>query len=227
VGPVMRRGVSFPRLLFGVLLVLGCALAGAMVVRRVDTRVAVLATARQVGAGQVLTDADLTVVRVAAGSGLATVPDSRRDEVLGRTAVLPLLPGSLLSPGQVGQVAWPPAGQSVVALAVKAGHAPNGLTAGLRVTVLIVSTSTSTGSGSGTTSTPATSTTSAASATGGVSGGEDVSRVVRADATVVAIREGSDQSGTTLVSLLLVAADAIRVACAPGDAALVQLGVGR
>jgi hypothetical protein len=203
-GPVTRRRVSLPRVLLGVLLILGFALAGAVLGSKLDTRLPVLATAHALSAGQTITDGDLTVVRVAVGSGVTTTPASARASVVGRTAAVPLAAGSLVTPAQVGTLAWPPAGQSVIALAVKAGHAPAGLSAGTHVTVLVVPTA------GGTTGTASTAT-----------------QVVSADATVVSIREAADQSGSSIVSLLLVAADATRVASTPGDASLVQLGAGR
>ena len=112
-GPVTRRRVSLPRVLLGVLVILGFALAGAVLGGRLDTRLPVLATAHALSAGQVITDGDLTVVRVAAGSGVATTQASARAGVVGRTAAVPLTAGSLLGPAQVGALAWPPAGQAV------------------------------------------------------------------------------------------------------------------
>ncbi|MEV6932106.1 hypothetical protein AB0M46_47515, partial [Dactylosporangium sp. NPDC051485] len=56
-GPVLRRRVSVPRVLLGVLLILGCALAGAAVANRIDTRLPVLATTRAVAVGQTISDA--------------------------------------------------------------------------------------------------------------------------------------------------------------------------
>jgi hypothetical protein len=210
-GPVLRRRISVPRVLLGVLLIVGCALAGAAVANQIDTRLPVLATARPVAAGQTITDADLTVVRVAAEAQVATVPAAQRGRVVGRTAALPLPAGVLVSSQQLGEVAWPPSGQSVIAVGLKPGRAPAGLTAGTQVTVIVIP-STAPGGGSGGTS------------NGGAGGGP---QVVRADATVVSVSEAADQSGVSVVSLLLSAVDAVTVASTPGEAALVQRGVGR
>jgi hypothetical protein len=202
-GAVIRRRVSLPRVLLGAVLVLGFALAGAVVANRVDTRVPVLAAAHNIAAGQTISDADLTVVRIAAESGVATLPDTQRATVLGRTAAMPVAAGTLLQPALLGDVAWPPAGQSVIAVGVKPGHAPAGLTAGSHVTVLIVPT----------TNAPGTATSSGP--------------VVQADATVVSVEPSTDQSGTLVVSLLLSGSAATEIASTAGEPSLVQLGAGR
>lgn len=201
-GPVLRRRVSPLRILLAVLLILGFALAGAVVANRIDTRLPVLATAHAIDAGQLITDADLTVVRVAADSTVRTVPEADRGSVVGKTAAVPLVAGALLSPAQLGAAAWPPAGQSLVAVGVKSGRLPSGVAAGSHVLVLIVPTSTNAGTGS----TP---------------------QVVQAEATVWSLEEAKDQSGDTAVSLLIADADGRRLASAVGDVTLVQLGVRR
>lgn len=193
----MRRRVSALRVLLSVALILGFALAAAVLANQVDTRQPVLVTARAVSAGQVITDADLRVVPVAADAGVATVPDTSRGSVVGRTAVVPLTAGTLLSPTHLGAPDWPPVGQAVAAVAVKAGRLPSGLTAGSRVRVLVLA-----GSGAGT-------------------------QVVQAQATVVSVQAGGEVSGDTGVSLLLAATDATLVASAAGEVTLIQLGAGR
>lgn len=206
-GPVLRRRVSLPRVLLGVALVLGFALAGTVIAARLDTRAPVLATARAVNAGQTITDTDLTVVRVATDTAVATTPASARSSVVGRTAAVPLTAGALIADGQLGAAAWPPAGQSVIAVAVKAGRTPAGLSTGQHVTVLILTASNAqTQQGAGT--------------------GSSAGQAVSAPATIVAVKTTGDQSAS-VVSLLLNDADALRVASAPGDASLVQLGAGR
>jgi hypothetical protein len=162
-----------------------------------------LSVARAVPAGQVITDADVAVVRVANPSGLALFPATRRTEVVGRTAAVPLAAGGLLTEGQVGPAAWPPSGQAVIAVPVKPGRAPTGLTAGSRVVVLVVP----------------------ANAAGQESGKNAGAR--RAVASVVSVSAGADQVGTQLVTLLLSAEAAETVASASGDVSLVQLGPGQ
>jgi hypothetical protein len=93
----------------------------------------------------------------------------------------------------------------VIAVAVKPGHAPSGLTAGSRVSVLVLP---------------------SLGQAGTVGGGGSAAAVVQAAATVVSVEQAGDQSGTSVVSLLLAAGDATRVASTTGDASLVQLGAG-
>ncbi|WP_239152990.1 SAF domain-containing protein [Virgisporangium aurantiacum] len=197
-----RRRISVPWVLVGAVLILGFALAGTVVADRIDRRVPVLAAARAINAGQIIGDADVTVVRVAAEARVATVPASHVSSVKGRAAAVPLAAGSLLAPGQIGEPAWPPAGQAVIAVAVKAGHAPSSLVRGARVSVLVVS------------------------ANAGAAPAGAVGQVVQAAGVVVSIETAVDQSGLTVVTLLLAEPDATRVASAAGDVSLVQLGGG-
>jgi hypothetical protein len=194
----LQRRRSAPHLLLGAVLVVVCAVAFGLTALRVDPRTPVLALAGPVQAGHALTDADLTVVRIVPDATLGTVAESQRSTVVGRTVRLPLAANSLLSDAVLGPAAWPPAGQSVIAVSLKAGRVPTGLTAGARVLVLVV---------------PASSSNTAA----------DIGRVEQADATVVSVGAG-DTSGTTVVSLLMTSANAVRVAGALGDAALVVQG---
>ena len=205
-GPVLRRRISLRRVLLAVGLVLACALAGVIVAKRVDTRVPVLAAAHAISAGQVVTAADVTTVKVAAEAGVAMVPASQLSTVVGRVAAVPLVAGTLLSPSQFGGPVWPGPGEAVIAVPVKPGRLPSGLSAGAHVTVLVVTTGTPggvTGTGSGQAGPP---------------------QVEKATATVVSVDAAADQSGTTVVTLVLSSGDATRVASASGDVALVRLG---
>ncbi|GAB3147024.1 hypothetical protein GCM10027290_29670 [Micromonospora sonneratiae] len=193
------------RVVLGALLVLLSVVVFWQVDLRANEGRSFLAAARSVAAGQVIADVDVQVVRVSNVSGLVLLPADQRSQVVGRTAVVPLAVGSLLTAAQVGPVAWPPAGQAVIALPVKPGRAPAGLAAGARVVVLVVP--------------PAT--VGQAAGPVGSSGSDGVRRGV---ATVVSVEAGADQVGSLLVTLLLAADAAEAVASAPGDVSLVQLG---
>jgi hypothetical protein len=193
-------------LLLAVGLVLACALAGVVVARRVDVRVPVLAAARAISAGQTVTAADVMTVKVAVEVGVATVPASQLSTVVGQVAAVPLVAGTLLSAAQFAGAVWPGSGEAVIAVPVKPGRLPSGLPAGARVTVLVVPTGTPGG----------------VTGTGGGQGGQP--QVEKATATVVSVEAAADQSGTTVVTLVLSAADATRIASAGGDVALVRLG---
>jgi hypothetical protein len=133
-----RRRRSWPRVASGGVIVAGCvfgflaaasALAGGRAVQ-------VLAVARAVPAGAVLTAGDLTVVQLRPAAGVATVPASRRGELAGQPAAVPLAAGQLLAPGDLGPGRFPPAGKAVVALPLAAGAWPPALQPGARVAVL-------------------------------------------------------------------------------------------
>jgi hypothetical protein len=198
----LKRRRSNPHMLLGAVLVVVCALAFAVTGLRVDPRTGVLALANAVPAGHVLTDADLMVVQIVPDPSLGAVPQAQRSTVVAHPVRLPLAAHSLLSQDVLGPSGWPPSGQALIAVAVKSGHAPAGITAGAQVVVLVV---------------PASSSTSTAA------GGSTGSTVPQAPAAVYAIG-ATDSSGTTVVSLLMNTGDAKRIASAPGDAALVVQG---
>jgi len=199
----LRPRRSPGRFLVGVLLAAVVVLVFVTVALRADHKQPVLAVAQPVAAGQQLTSADLVVVRVSVEAGVPVVPASNLDQIVGHTAAVPLVRGALLAPRQVGPAAWPPAGQAVMALPVKAGHAPSGLSTGATVMVLV---------------TPATGNGTPASSSGSSGPAQ------QAPATVVAVERASDGSGTVTVSLLLAQDAALRLAgAAGGDVSLVLL----
>ncbi len=109
-----RRRLPFVAL--GGLLVVVCVLGYAYGAARLGDRVQVLAVARPVAAGHMFTEADLQPVSAARGGTVALIPASRPERVIGRTAVVPLLAGTLLTPNLVGAAAFPPAGTVVASL---------------------------------------------------------------------------------------------------------------
>jgi hypothetical protein len=136
--PAARKRRSVPRILAGVVIVLVGAISFGVVALRADPGVDVLVVARPVQVGVPITDADLRVVKVAADASLHVFAASARTSVLGRTAAVPLVAGTLLAPEQLGVAQDPPAGQSVIAVGVKVGHSPAGLAAGAAVLVVVV-----------------------------------------------------------------------------------------
>ncbi len=197
------------RVAAGVLLVLATVVTFWQVDLRRHAEERFLAVARPVPAGAVIHDADVRVVRVANPSGLELVGADRRDEVVGRTAAVPLAAGGLVVSSQVGPPAWPAAGQAVIAVAVKTGRAPAGLVAGARVVVLVAPT------------------VGADQAGGTPPPGQTAAGARRAVATVVSATAEADQAGAQVVTLLLPVQEAEAVASASGDVALVQLGPGQ
>jgi hypothetical protein len=90
------------RLLVGVLLVLVCTVAGAVVVAGADDRVPVYAAAAQVVPGQPLTAADVTVVDVQLGDGAAGYLPADRPLPAGAHALREVRPGELIPAASVG-----------------------------------------------------------------------------------------------------------------------------
>jgi SAF domain len=198
-GPPTVRNPRF--VLAGVLLVLAGAVLFYATSVRVDPRMPVLVVAGPVPVGHVLTDGDLLVVRIVPDPLLGAVPDTQRASVVGRAVRQPLAAHTLLQAGMLGPARWPPAGQSVLAVAVKPGHCPSGVVAGAAVLVLVV---------------PAES-------AGIPSALNTPSGVVQAKGVVVSVST-PDGTGDTVVSLLVSSATAVRIVGAAGDVSLVEQG---
>ncbi|MGC9667448.1 SAF domain-containing protein [Planosporangium sp. 12N6] len=189
----------------GGLLVVVCVLGYAYGAVRLGDRVQVLAVARSVAAGQAIGAADLKQVSAARDSGVQLIPAAQAARVVGRTAVVPLLPGTLLTPSLVGEAAFPPPGKVAASLALKPGQYPQGLATGARVAVYVSAAVGGTGQ-------PAPAPGSAGS-----------SAPVRLPAVVLGVDLAGDGQGATVITLLLDASDAPRLAAAPsGGVVLMQ-----
>lgn len=122
------------------LLIVASACAGgfALLFSQAGDRSPVLAMARTVRAGTVITAEDLTVARVSADSKVQPLPSSARSQVVGRTANYTLVAGTLLTKGQLGERTDPGPDESVVGILLKGGRvAPEGLRAGDRVEIVL------------------------------------------------------------------------------------------
>ena len=123
----------------GAALVAAGALAAAALVGRAGDRLDVLAVARTVPVGQAITADDLAVARVAADPALQPLSAGQRDRVVGLIAAVELRPGSLLTAGEVTDVAVPGPGQQVVGVSAGSGQLPaRGLRPGDRVVLVPV-----------------------------------------------------------------------------------------
>jgi hypothetical protein len=120
------------------LLVLACAVGGVLWSSAAGDRQRVLALARAVSVGQVLSTADLREVSIAADPAMSTMAASQVSAVVGRALATSLPAGSLLTPDVLGAPLVPSAGQAITALAVKPGMFPPELTPGTRVAVVFV-----------------------------------------------------------------------------------------
>jgi hypothetical protein len=192
----------------GAALVVACVLAFAATAAGLGDRVAVLAAARPVPAGQPITAADLKQVYAVDDAELGLIPAAQAGQVVGRTPAVPLVAGVLLTPALLGDAAFPPPGKMTASLALKPGQYPQGVTAGARVAVFVHS---------------------AASTSGGQSAGAtgSASPPVRLEAVVLGVDLAGDGQGATVITLLLDAADGSRLAAAPaGGVVLMQTTPG-
>ncbi|MCP3800697.1 SAF domain-containing protein [Allokutzneria sp. A3M-2-11 16] len=131
------RRRSVPHLVVGVLLVLGCATGFLVVSLTADARQLVLALARPVAVGQVVTAQDLREVSLAVDTGVSFVDVRDAASVVGKRMSVNLPAGALLTAEAV-RPAVVPAGQAIVAVAVKAGQVPVEVAAGAQVSVVRV-----------------------------------------------------------------------------------------
>lgn len=134
-----NRRRSIPHLLLGALLVLACAGGFAVVMLNSGKREPVLALARPVSVGQVLTAQDLRQVNVAVDPGVSVVDASQAASVVGKTMSTSLPAGALLTPDAVSGTGVPAAGQAIAALSLKAGQFPSEISPGSHVSVVFVS----------------------------------------------------------------------------------------
>ena len=191
------------RVAAGALILVACTLAAVVVYGRVGDRRAVLAVARSVDVGETLDASDLRVVHVSSEPGVHTVPATQRSRIIGRPAAVRLVPGSLLSPAEIGDGAGLPDGMALVGAILKPGQFPLGLAPGDTVALVAVP-----ASGAGVV---VTADSAAAPPT----------------ATVVAVDRAADATGNTAVSLQLPATAAPVIAGAGAAGRLNLVVVGR
>lgn len=107
----------------GILAILG-ALGALWLVSSAGDRVSVVALARDVPYGAVITEADLQVVNVSVDPALDVVPADRLSDAVGSVAAVGLTSGALLTDGALGDEGPPTAGEVMVGVAVPAGRMP-------------------------------------------------------------------------------------------------------
>lgn len=127
---------SYPVLAAGLLAALVGALLFSTIASGFDTRHAVLAVARPVAAGDVLTRDDLHTIEVNAPSSAGLVAAGDLNRIVGRAAAVPLVAGSLLASGHLGSARGLESGQAAVGLLLDPGRFPPGLRSGDRVAVV-------------------------------------------------------------------------------------------
>lgn len=121
----------------GVLLIVGCGLIAAVLQLKATSKTAVLAVAHQVPAGQEIRVSDLSTVTISGGAGLHAIAAADSKAVVGRTAAVTLMPGTLVSRNQLSDGTSVTKGKVVVGLSLKPGQIPtSNLKAGDEVLVV-------------------------------------------------------------------------------------------
>ncbi|MEU3296678.1 SAF domain-containing protein [Streptomyces longwoodensis] len=100
------------------------ALVAAWQVDEAGDRVAVVALAHDVQAGQVVKRSDLVVAQVAPDPALAPVPVSRSGDIVGKTAASDLPKGTLITNGSVREGSPIAQGRDTVGILAKPGQLP-------------------------------------------------------------------------------------------------------
>jgi hypothetical protein len=113
--------------LLGLLLIVFSAVAVALYASSVGHRRAVLVVTRPVQAGSVIASADLGEVRISADPTLHSIPASQRDRIVGKAAAVTLVPGELVTFGELSSGPRLAAGQAVVGLSLRPGQFPASL----------------------------------------------------------------------------------------------------
>jgi hypothetical protein len=137
------------RIIAGALLMAISALAAGLLYADLGNRRPLVAIARPVAAGQVIQRGDLTQVLVGSVGGVRTMQWSGRASVIGRTAAVSLVPGSLLNPSQLATGAAIDPNSAVVGAVLKPGQFPAGLRSGDKVLAIVLPLDAATATGQG------------------------------------------------------------------------------
>lgn len=206
-GPLHGRG-SLPtrarvrsQVLVGALLIVGTALVGGLIFLNAGDRVSALAVREEVPVGQKITRENLVSTSVAGVSGAILVEDV--DRVVGKTAAVGLVEGQILTDAAVSDEQVPTSGQALTGLALTAAQMPgDGLESGDQVRLIAVP---------GPDAATGESLTAAAD-------------VLASTALVYAVRDAISGEAAKIVTVVVPAAsaDRIAVASAAGRVALVK-----
>lgn len=120
--PARRRRPAL--LALGVALAAAGGLLAATLTMQAGDRVPVLAVARTIEVGSVVTANDLTEARIPADPNLDPIPAQQIDSVVGKLAAVPLRPGTLLTRTELTATAAPAAGRQLLGVLLKPGQLP-------------------------------------------------------------------------------------------------------
>lgn len=180
-------------------------------------RVAVLALTHDVPQGQPIARSDLTVVNLSLSPGLTPILLGDLDEVIGRSAGVPLVRGTLLTASELTEHHGPARGKAIVGVATKPGQLPaGGVEVGDSVDVILT--------GSAATLTGGVSDGSTATSSAASSGDLEIGGVLATNATVTGVTGATDPNAdSNVVSVLIPSslAPLVASASAAGQVALV------
>jgi hypothetical protein len=143
------RSRSRLRLFSGVALAVAAVVINLAVYRRLDERVPVLQITRDVPAGAQLNESDLRQVQASTSGDINVIRGSELTSIIGATARVRLIAGSLLVTQQLQSRPLVATGSSVLALTFPAGELPAGLRERSNVVLVLIA-------GQGSTATSAT-----------------------------------------------------------------------
>jgi hypothetical protein len=125
------------RALVGALVVVASVVAALALFTRIGDRTEVLAVARDVLAGEQITDADLEVVSISSDDAIPTVPASQRAAIVGQYARVRLLAGSLVAGESVQPDPLVDPDRVLMSVVVPVGLVPAGLREQSRVVLVV------------------------------------------------------------------------------------------
>jgi hypothetical protein len=201
-GPLPVSQTRFGYAAIGVAMVLALGAVGAWLYVQAGAKTPVVVVAADIPTGHVIRRADLSTVEVA--GGITAVGGHNLDSVVGLTAAVHLLPGTVLHRAMVTSVRAPAAGEAAVGVAVKGGQIPaDGVSPGDTVAVLHVP-------GRGGT---------------GAETDADQAQVLVKSAEVFSFRPDPSQAGGSLVTVIVPQGQYLQVAAASsaGRIALVEV----
>ena len=122
-----------------ILLIVAGALTAGFVAQRMGSTHDFLGVAREVGKGAQITAEDLIIVRVNKALGLNPIPASQSRTVIGKHAVMALVPGTLLTMDQVTDIPIPAPGHQLIGLGLEEDQMPSSrLAEGVAVLLVVV-----------------------------------------------------------------------------------------
>lgn len=125
------------RVAVGLLLMVVAVVGGASLIKSAQARVPVLVAAATIEPGAVIEASDVRIAEASLSGGIAYLPASMKDSIVGRVATEPLSEGRLLTPNSVSDAPPLPPGMVAMSLHLKPERATGGsLRAGDQVAVI-------------------------------------------------------------------------------------------